>query len=72
MNATDDNKEELYPMLSPTAPHAAIANDDIASIFLSGAADDIFLLFFFLIAGGRMPNVTSVSLLKGALFSLVV
>jgi hypothetical protein len=46
MNATDDNKEELYPMLSPTAPHAAIANDDIASIFLSAAADDIFLLFF--------------------------
>jgi hypothetical protein len=45
MNATDDNKEELYPLLSPTAPHAAIADDDFASFFLSAATNDSFLLF---------------------------
>ena len=47
MNATDNNEEESYSLSSPTAPHAATANDDITLIFLSAAADDSFLHFLF-------------------------
>ena len=44
-NVTDDNKDKLYSLLSPTAPHAAAADDGILLNFLSATADDSVLLF---------------------------
>ena len=62
MNATNNNEEELYPLSSPPLPPMPQPlMMSLCHFFIRRRRWQLFALFY-LIAAGRMPNATSVSL----------